>query len=171
MKSFFFPIACSAVILLLISCNTDNNKTDTKREQHPDSAYAKLTDAEKRMPEHAIEGLEIAEGLNISLFASEPMIGNPTNIDVDAKGRVWVCEALNYRPKLNPNNPQRDAGDRILILEDSDGDGKADTAKVFYQGNDVNAALGIAVLGNKVIVSCSPNVFLFSDSDGYDNPD
>jgi putative membrane-bound dehydrogenase-like protein len=84
---------------------------------------------------------------------------------------VWVCEALNYRPKLNPNNPQRDAGDRILILEDSDGDGKADTAKVFYQGNDVNAALGIAVLGNKVIVSCSPNVFLFTDTDGNDKPD
>jgi putative membrane-bound dehydrogenase-like protein len=84
---------------------------------------------------------------------------------------VWVCEALNYRPQLNPENPQREQGDRILILEDTNNDGKADTAKVFYQGNDVNAALGVAVFGNKVIVSCSPNVFVFTDTNGDDKPD
>ena len=43
--------------------------------------------------------------------------------------------------------------------------------KVFYQGNDVNAALGIAVMGNKVIVSASPNVFVFTDTDGDDKAD
>ena len=47
----------------------------------------------------------------------------------------------------------------------------ADTSKVFYQGNDVNAALGICVLGNKVIISCSPKVFIFTDTDGDDKAD
>lgn len=116
-------------------------------------------------------GFKIAPGLEASLYASEPMLINPTNMDIDAKGRVWVCEALNYRNKLNPKNPYRKAGDRILILEDTNHDGKADTAKVFYQGEDVNAALGIAVLGNKVIVSCSPNVFVFTDENGDDRAD
>ena len=85
-------------------------------------------------------------------MATEPMLKNPTNIDVDERGRVWVTEAYNYRPGIN-GNPANALGDRIMILEDTNGDGKADTAKVFYQGPEMNAPLGICVLGNKVIVS------------------
>ncbi len=114
--------------------------------------------------------MEVAEGLEATLFASEPQLLNPTNMDIDSRGRVWITEAYNYRPTLNPGNPQREKGDRIVILEDTDGDGKADTTKVFYQGTDINAPLGIAVLGDKVFVSCSPNVYVFTDSDGDDIP-
>ena len=99
------------------------------------------------------------------------MFSNPTNIAIDARGRIWVCEAYNYRNQLNPRNPVKEEGDRIMILEDTDGDGVADNSKVFYQGTDVNAALGICVLGNRVYVSCSPNVFVFTDEDGDDVPD
>ncbi|MEP7251674.1 MAG: PVC-type heme-binding CxxCH protein [Ginsengibacter sp.] len=169
MKKVIIFFALIITAFYLSNCNTAEQKTSTKAER--DSAYNKLTDEDKRLPENALAGLEVADGLQASLFASEPMMGNPTNIDVDSKGRVWVCEAFNYRPQLNPGNPTREAGDRILILEDTNGDGKADTAKVFYQGTDVNAALGIAVLGNKVIVSCSPNVFLFTDTNGDDKAD
>ena len=93
--------------------------------------------------------------LEATLFASEPMLLNPANMDIDAEGRVWVTEGVNYR-LFKPWGKIQPEGDRIRILEDTDGDGRADTAKTFYQGNDVNAALGIAVLGTKVIVSCSP---------------
>ncbi|MXV17074.1 PVC-type heme-binding CxxCH protein [Hufsiella ginkgonis] len=122
-------------------------------------------------PDDAASGLEAAPGLEVKVFAAEPLLLNPTNIDIDEKGRVWVCEAINYRPVQNPANPKRPEGDRILILEDNDGDGRADKQKVFYQGNDVNAALGICVLGNKAIVSVSPNVFIFTDTDGDDKAD
>src|SRR5687768_1465307 len=122
-------------------------------------------------PESSLADLKVRDGLEVTLFASEPMFSNPTNMDIDARGRVWVCEAYNYRNQYNPKNPVREEGDRIMILEDTDGDGKADKSKVFYQGADVNAALGISVLGNKVIVSCSPNVFVFTDDDGDDIPD
>ena len=54
---------------------------------------------------------------------------------------------------------------------DDDGDGVADKSTVFYQGTDINSALGICVLGNKVIVSCAPNVFVFTDEDGDGNGD
>ena len=130
-----------------------------------------LTDAEKRLPEHALDSMYIASDLKVGLFAHEPMLINPTNIDVDTKGRVWVCEGYNYRNPLNPGNPQKDEGDRILILEDTDQDGVADASKVFYQGPDVNSALGISVLGNKVYVSRSPFMFVFTDEDGDDLPD
>ncbi len=165
---------CSALLLSalvgLAACNSKPKAPTTTRAER-DSAYSKLTDEDKRLAKNARAGLEVADGLEATLFASEPMMGNPTNIDVDAKGRVWVCEAYNYRTALNPDNPERKDGDRILILEDTNGDGRADTSKVFYQGTDINAALGITVLGSKVIVSCSPNVFVFTDENGDDKPD
>ncbi len=66
-----------------------------------------LTEAQLRQPEHAAEGLKAREGLQIKLFASEPMITNPTNMDIDARGRVWVTEAYNYRNQLNPGHPYK----------------------------------------------------------------
>lgn len=113
-------------------------------------------------PEETLASLTVPEGLEVSLFASEPMFSNPTDIDVDSKGRVWVCEGVNYRGHQN-NIPE---GDRIMILEDTDGDGRADKSTVFYQGKDIDAALGICVLGNKVIVSRAPDVFCFYDDNG-----
>jgi putative membrane-bound dehydrogenase-like protein len=110
----------------------------------------------------AVAGLDVAPGLEATLFASEPMLASPTNIDVDDRGRVWICEVVNYRHRAG----ERPAGDRILILEDTDGDGRADKSTVFYQGRDIDSAMGICVLGNRVIVTASPNVFVFTDTDG-----
>src|SRR6266545_2926616 len=109
-------------------------------------------------PARAVANLDVHKDLQATLFASEPQITNPTNLDIDHRGRVWICDVKNYRG----NNGSRPAGDRILILEDTDGDGKHDTVKTFYQGRDVDSAMGICVLGNKVIVSCSPNVLVFT---------
>lgn len=127
--------------------------------------------SDEHSPESSLADLKVYDGLSVGLFASEPMFSNPTNMAIDSRGRIWVTEAYNYRNKLNPKNPERKEGDRIMILEDTDHDGKADKSKVFYQGTDVNAALGICVIGDKVIVSCSPNVFVFTDADGDDTPD
>ncbi len=129
-----------------------------------------LTEAQKRLPENALKGLTVGAGLEVHAFATEPMLQNPTNIDVDERGRVWVTEAYNYRPTHN-GNPTNPLGDRIMILEDLNGDGKADTAKIFYQGPELNAPLGICVLGNKVIVSQSPYVWVFYDDNGDDKAD
>ena len=106
------------------------------------------------------------DDLTATLFAAEPLLSSPSDIDIDARGRVWVCEVMNYRGKKET----RSAGDRILVLEDTDSDGKADKQTVFYQGRDVDSALGICVIGEgpgrKVIVSCAPDVFIFHDDDG-----
>ncbi|MEE2781089.1 MAG: PVC-type heme-binding CxxCH protein [Planctomycetota bacterium] len=105
--------------------------------------------------------------LAISLFAADPMLGSPSNIDIDHRGRVWVCEVMNYRGKRK----QRPEGDRILILEDTDSDGRADVQKVFYQGPDINSPHGVCVLDNRVIVSAGENVFILTDTDGDDKAD
>ncbi len=151
MRSNLFQVLSLCICIAVFSCSKNN--------------------ADEHAPELSLADLKVYSGLKVELFASEPMFTNPTNIAVDARGRVWVCEAYNYRNQLNPKNPERKEGDRIMILEDTDGDGKADKSKVFYQGKDVNSALGIALFGNKIIVSCSPNVFVFTDEDGDDVPD
>ncbi|HRP55875.1 PVC-type heme-binding CxxCH protein [Agriterribacter sp.] len=153
-KALFFLHTALLVTLLFPACRMpDQNPGDDKP----------LSDAQKHLPEYALRGLNGAPDLQITLFAHEPMLVNPTNMDIDEKGRVWVCEGYNYRYSLNPDNPYKKEGDRIVILEDRDGDGQADKQTVFYQGEDINSALGIAVLGNKVIVSRSPGVYIFTD--------
>ena len=122
-----------------------------------------------RAPQEALAAFDVYPGLEATLFAAEPTLSNPTNIDVDDRGRVWVCDVVNYRE--HGRNDRRPEGDRILILEDTDGDGVSDSSKVYYQGRDIDAALGIAVLGNKVIVTAAPDVIVFTDEDGDDIPD
>ncbi len=156
MKNYLFPLLFISLFIIISCSSTEDPLIDKK---------------EKRDWKHAVNNLTVYDGLQMTLFAHEPMLVNPTNIDVDYKGRVWVCEGYNYRNELNPFNPEKPEGDRIVILEDKDGDGIAEDQKVFYQGNDVNSALGIAVLANKVYVSCSPYMFLFVDEDGDDLPD
>ncbi|MCC6507526.1 MAG: ThuA domain-containing protein, partial [Pirellulaceae bacterium] len=120
-----------------------------------------------RSSSQAVAGLDVHPELTATLAASEPKLMSLTNLDVDHRGRVWVCEVVNYRR----HNGQRPEGDRILILEDTDHDGVMDKEKVYYQGRDIDSAMGICVLGNKVIVSSSPNVWIFTDNDGDDVPD
>ncbi|MGI9471790.1 MAG: PVC-type heme-binding CxxCH protein [Rubripirellula sp.] len=122
---------------------------------------------DQRQPANAINGLEIGEGLQVTLSASEPDLSSLTNLDIDDRGRVWVCDVMNYRR----NNGSRPEGDRILILEDTTGDGVMDLVKTFYQGRDIDSAMGICVLGNEVIVTATPTVWRFVDEDGDDLPD
>ncbi len=108
------------------------------------------------------DDFEVADGLELTLWASEPLLVNPTNFDIDERGRVWFIESVNYRSDLK-SKPKNDlAGDRIVILEDTDGDGQADHRKVFDQHPQMLAPLGISVLGNKVIVSQSPDLFVYT---------
>jgi putative membrane-bound dehydrogenase-like protein len=113
-------------------------------------------------PADAVANLEVHPELEARLFASEPMVLSPSAIDVDERGRVWVCEVVNYRRHLG----ERREGDRILILEDKDGDGKADGSTVFHQGTDIDSAHGIAVLGQRVIVSAGEEIFSLYDDNG-----
>ena len=115
----------------------------------------------------------LPDDLEITLWAESPMFFNPTNIDVDARGRVWVAEAVNYRAfntaKQDPlNHP---AGDRVVILADTDNDGRADSSKVFVQDKDLRAPLGLAVVDRRVIVSASPHLVAYTDENQDDIPD
>ena len=107
--------------------------------------------------------LQLADpNLEVTVWASTPMLKNPTNLDFDPQGRIWVAEGVNYRGHYN----RQPAGDRIVILEDSDGDGVADKQSVFVQEPALRAPMGVAVIGNKVVVSMAPDVIVYTDVNG-----
>ena len=112
-----------------------------------------------------LDGFTAGPGLEAALYAGDEEISSPVSIDVDDRGRVWVFETENYR-KIT-----RSTGDRILILEDTNGDGHADLQKLFYEGTDINGGSGICVLGNRVIVSAPDRILMLIDTDGDDKSD
>ena len=103
----------------------------------------------------------VPEGLEVTVWAESPQLRNPTNIDIDAHGRIWVAEGVNYRRHFD-RDPQ---GDRILVLEDTNGDGQADRSHVFVQEPALIAPLGIAVIDNQIIVSNAPDLIVYTDVD------
>jgi putative membrane-bound dehydrogenase-like protein len=116
-------------------------------------------------PEETLETFKVAPGLKATVWASEPGIVKPTNMDIDSKGRIWITEAANYR-----GSKTRPEGDRIMILEDTKHTGVCDSYKVFAQDPALFAPLGICVLGNKVIVAQSPNVLIYTIDETGDKP-
>lgn len=103
----------------------------------------------------------VPEGFEVTVWARSPQLRNPTNMDIDREGRIWVAEGVNYR-----RNEDRDpAGDRITVLEDTDGDGVADSSHTFVQDVMLVAPLGVAVIDNKVVVSNAPHLIVYTDVD------
>lgn len=118
-------------------------------------------------PQDLTERFVAPEGSRVQLWAETPLVHNPTAIDIDGAGRVWVTEAIDYRRWGNRNQGfELEGGDRVVVLEDTDGDGAADTSIVFAQDEELVAPLGIALVGEWVYVSCSPYLFRYRDTDG-----
>jgi putative membrane-bound dehydrogenase-like protein len=107
------------------------------------------------------EAFDVPAGLEVTVWATSPLLQNPTNMDVDHRGRIWVTEGVNYRGKAR----RRPAGDRVMVLEDRDGDGVAETSTVFVQEPALVSPLGIAVFDNVVVVSQPPELLVYTDVD------
>ena len=103
--------------------------------------------------------MKVPEGLEVTIWASSPMLFNPTNMDIDKDGRIWVAEGVRYRRHWD----RQPEGDRIQVLQDTDGDGKADTSHTFVQEEALVAPLGVAVIDNKIVVSQPPELIVYTD--------
>ncbi|HEY2837992.1 MAG TPA: PVC-type heme-binding CxxCH protein, partial [Pirellulales bacterium] len=113
----------------------------------------------QKSAEEELKALRPAAGMEVSIFATEPMVINPSAIDVDTRGRVWVAEIRYYRSAAK-EPPQ----DQIKVLEDTDGDGRADKMTVFAEG--LFCPMSICVAGDKVFVATSPDLWMYEDKDG-----
>ena len=109
-------------------------------------------------PQEAIAKMKVPEGFAVELVASEPDLVNPVAFTFDEQGRIWVAESLEY-PRKQPGKGQ----DRIKVLEDTDGDGKADKFTIFADG--LNIPSGIAVGHGGVWVANAPDILFYPDKD------
>jgi putative membrane-bound dehydrogenase-like protein len=127
----------------------------------PVKATASLPKKTLSIPVSA-SALKVPDDLEVTIWAASPQFYNPTNMDMDSAGRIWVAEGVNYRKKKD----RRPSGDRIVVLEDRDGDGRADASHVFVEDPELISPLGISVIGNKVIVAQPPHLIVYTDVDG-----
>jgi mono/diheme cytochrome c family protein/glucose/arabinose dehydrogenase len=119
--------------------------------------------------QEALDKFHLAPGYKIDLFASEREfkdLANPVQLTFDNKGRLWVATMPSY-PHYKPGDPK--PNDKIIILEDTNADGKADKQKTFADG--LHLPLGFEIAAEGVYVSQGTNFMLFTDSDGNDSAD
>lgn len=120
-------------------------------------------------PEESIAQMSMPKDFEVQLFASErefPELANPTQIEFDSRGRLWVSCMVNY-PQWLPNSSK--PNDRLLIFEDRDGDGRADECKVFY--DKLICPTGFEFYDGGVLVVDEPRILFLKDTDGDDVAD
>ncbi|MBN36849.1 MAG: dehydrogenase [Opitutae bacterium] len=128
-------------------------------------ANADLELIENHDPEVEKENFDLLPGYEVNLFAQEPMLANPIHMTWDNRGRLWVACSWAY-PQLKPGEV---ANDKIIILEDVDGDGRADKSTVFADG--LYMPTGIELANGGCFVAQTPDVFFLKDTDGDDVAD
>lgn len=119
-------------------------------------------------PEEAIKSFKLRKGFKVQLFASEvefPDLENPVQFAFDGKGRLWVCTMPSY-PMYLPGKP---VDDKVLIFEDTDGDGRADKQTVF--ADKLHVPTGIELGDGGLYVAQQPNLMFLKDTDGDDKAD
>ena len=117
-------------------------------------------------PEEAQKFMQTPAEFRVELFASEPQIIKPITFTFDERGRLWVVEAMDYPNEMLNGNP---GDDRIKILEDTNGDGRADKVTVFAEHLNIPTSLTFANGG--VIVAQAPHFLFLKDTNGDDKAD
>ena len=133
----------------------------------PSSSAQKEGDTDYLTAEESRRQLKVPEGFEVSVFADEsrfPELVNPTQMQVDAKGRLWVSAWQTY-PKWEP---MKEMGDKLLIVHDDNGDGRADRVTTFAE---IQNPLGFEFWGGGVIVTSQPNIWFLKDTTGDDVAD
>ncbi len=143
LKTVRLLIVLPVLLLFTASVRQDNRKDD------PDPDIKK-----------ELASFKVADGFEVSLFAAEPLVAKPIQMNWDADGRLWVVSSTAY-PHLKTGE---EANDKIFVLEDTDGDGKADTSTIFAEG--LMTPTGILPGDGGVYVANSTEILHFMDTDG-----
>ena len=115
-------------------------------------------------PQQEQATIVVPPGYRVELVASEPLVIDPILIDFDADGRMWVVEMPGFMPDTSGKD-SRDPINDVVVLEDTDGDGRMDKRTVFADKLVLPRALKV-LAGGKVLVGEPPNLWLMTDTDG-----
>ena len=154
-----------AVAFLAGGCQPDRRPEKTEASYSGEKFQEHIRTTEARTPEEERQGFKLPEGFDIQLFASEPDIGKPLNIAFDAQGRLLVTQSHEYPFPAEPG----EGADKLSVLEDTDGDGKAD--RFIHYEDTLNIPIGVLPLTDATIAYSIPNLYRFTDTDGDEKAD
>ena len=156
---------CSVLMCAhLLWCCQPAKEDDSKTRGPLFSENIRSTPA--RTPEEEMLGFHLPPGFEIQLFASEPNIDKPINMTFDAQGRLWVTQSFEYP---FPAAQGVKGSDRLTILEDTDGDGKADRFTDF--ADTLNIPIGVLPITGATLAFSVPSVYRFADTDDDGKPE
>ena len=146
-KRYFSPVFGFVLVVFLLIPNGASAQRDLKNIPDPD-------------PELERKTFQLAEGFEVNLFAADPQITKPIQMNFDPQGRLWIASSEVY-PHIKPGQI---ANDKVLILEDTNGDGKSDKTTVFADG--LLIPTGIEPGDGGVYVANSTELLHFADTNG-----
>ena len=152
------PVICAALV------------TSTSLGATKDPFAEGVRPTEPLSPEAQGKTFHLPPGFEVQLFAAEPQINKPINMAFDAKGRLWVTSNFEYpfavaKDKFDPATGRtKGSKDKIVILEDTDGDGRSDKTTTF--ADELNIPTGVLPYGNGCIAWSIPNLWYLEDTDG-----
>ncbi len=158
------PVSLAIALLSLVAATRPSGAQEVEAIE-PNRGGTMTTEA--RDPSYALSKLHPAEGYRVELWASEQdfPLHNPVSFTFDARGRMWVAIMPTYPQRL----PDEEPNDKILILEDTDGDGRADRHTVFADG--LHLPTGFELGDGGAYVAQQPNLMFLQDTDGDDRAD
>jgi putative membrane-bound dehydrogenase-like protein len=152
----------------------DDSKTGDLHEPptrfgSPEQDYSEPEELRYLTPEECVATMQVPEGFEVQPFASErefPQLAKPVQLNFDNRGRLWVACMPTY-PQWKPGDPP--PNDPLLILEDTNKDGRADRCKVFY--DKLHCPTGFEFWNGGVLVTDQPRLIWLKDTDGDDRAD
>jgi glucose/arabinose dehydrogenase/mono/diheme cytochrome c family protein len=158
--------ACAFAVLMLLATGAAFEQIQPPARpdaQAPGASQPAVTSTPALSPADSMKTFVLQPGYKVELVASEPMIQDPVAIDFDPDGRLWVVEMIGYMNTMLAANEHESLG-RIVVLEDTNDDGRMDKRTVFAEGLVLPRAL--KVLAHGVLVGEPPNLWLMRDTNG-----
>ncbi|RIW18678.1 dehydrogenase [Algoriphagus lacus] len=162
---YFIPVILGAFLIISCKNTPKEDEYDPDAFINPELFKDHIRSTDFQTPEQELAGFHLPPGFEINLFASEPDITKPINMEFDDQGRLWVTHSIEYPYEASTGSGQ----DKITILEDTDGDGKADKFTDF--ASDLNIPIGIMPVKGGAVAFSIPNIYFFEDKNGDDRYD
>src|SRR5262245_47917019 len=151
-------------ILLAGAVATIYGQSSPANRQWPPDVQKVSDDSPALSPDEALKTFYMPPGYHLELVASEPLIQDPIVMDWDLQGRIWAIEMPGFVPDLQAQEPNMEPIGKVVVLEDTNHDGKMDKRTVFADG--LVLARALKVLDAGVLVAEPPNVWLMKDTNG-----
>ena len=129
--------------------------------EHKKESDSPQLDSAPLEPTDSLHSIQVPDGFQVELIASEPLVQDPVAIDWDTEGRLWVAEMADYPLGIDGKGKP---GGRIRVLTDTDQDGNYDASTLFLQ--DIGFPNGVMTWRNGVLVTAAPELFYAEDTDG-----